>query len=354
MNIESHSKSERQPVFFQSATVDASYVLELTQGARKKGFNINSLLKKHGVPLWVLKTPKGRASFQQIVGLSAELTDLMNDEFYGLTEKPHRKGTFKFMCTSAITAETTLGALKNICQYYNLYENTWSHELTKAKNIISYKPVTRQSYKLEHPIALELWLSCLYRTLCWMSNTQLPLKKVNLAISQPGIRERYRFLFHDAPITFEQPQSYLDFQENALQTPIVRDKHELKSFLKQSAIILLTQTVPLEDMSGKVRAYIESQLLSKHKIPSIEQTCEYLNIHPQALRRKLIHQNTSYSDIKLETRRDLAINMMNEGKLKIFEIGEKLNYSETSAFIRAFKQWTGLTPKHYQQRVSDN
>ena len=354
MSIDLIKNPAAPQIVSDSTTADAFYAYEIVQGALRKGYDINRLATSVGISPWLLRNPKGRVTLRQIADLSIGLADLMNDEFYGLIEKPQRRGTFKFMCYSALSAENAYEGMQMFCQYMNLYENTWSHELVEQGDHIIYRPITRRGFQLAHPIATDFLLSSLYRTLCWMTHSQLPLLEVNLAISKPVFSTRYRFMFYNATMVFEQPQSSLVFPSEALKTAFVRDKQELKDFLKQTPLTLLTQTVPIEDVSSQVRRFLERQLLREKKLPTIEETSEHLNLHPQALRRKLIKENSSFSQIKVETRRDLAISMVHEETQRVAEIAERLDFSETSAFVRAFKQWTGLTPKHYQLRLQDS
>jgi AraC-like DNA-binding protein len=72
-------------------------------------------------------------------------------------------------------------------------------------------------------------------------------------------------------------------------------------------------------------------------------------MHPQAIRRVLKKECTSFQDIKMEIRRDLAINLINNQQHSVEQISEKLGFSEQSSFFRAFKNWTGLTPLAYRK-----
>ena len=73
-----------------------------------------------------------------------------------------------------------------------------------------------------------------------------------------------------------------------------------------------------------------------------------LNTSPQTLRRRLHEQGTSFQELKDQLRRDLAIYHLGRRELPIQEIAEQLGFSEPSAFHRAFKKWTGLTPGAYR------
>ena len=49
-------------------------------------------------------------------------------------------------------------------------------------------------------------------------------------------------------------------------------------------------------------------------------------------------------------RRDLAIRYLQEPEMAICEVAYLLGFSESSALHRAFKRWTGQTPKEFRGR----
>ena len=50
-----------------------------------------------------------------------------------------------------------------------------------------------------------------------------------------------------------------------------------------------------------------------------------------------------------EIRRKQAENLLRENQLSINEISERLGYADISHFLRAFKNWTSVTPKFYRE-----
>ena len=332
--------------------MEGTYVVKLLEGVRSKGLNINNLLEDSGISSSLLKSPNVRVSFKQLAHLSTNLIDHLNDECFGLLDKPQRRGTFKLMCQSSICADTIGEALKLCAEFQNLLENTWSHEIIEEGEYTTYRLAARKGVRLKHRIALEYHYSTLYRTLCWMSNSQLPLEQVQLTVKEPESTQRYRFMFYDAPIVFNHRDSGLVFSQKAMASENVRDKRELKTFLKQTPLTFLTQTVPAENISGRMRTYIERRLLRNNQLPSIEDAALHVNMKPQTFRRRLSEENTTFSELKAETRRDLAINLILDSDNNVSRVSELLDFSEPSAFIRAFKQWTGLTPNNYRKTTA--
>ena len=77
-----------------------------------------------------------------------------------------------------------------------------------------------------------------------------------------------------------------------------------------------------------------------------------LNIWPSApraawssrsLQRRLADEHTTYNDEVNRVRRELASELLAED-LPLGEISYRCGFSDTRAFTRAFKRWTGLTP----------
>ncbi len=68
----------------------------------------------------------------------------------------------------------------------------------------------------------------------------------------------------------------------------------------------------------------------------------------QSLRRRLHDGGRGFPQIKDETRRDAAIELLLHTPLPLPEIAARLGFSEASTFHRAHKQWTGVAPGAYR------
>ena len=75
-----------------------------------------------------------------------------------------------------------------------------------------------------------------------------------------------------------------------------------------------------------------------------------MNITPKLIQRTLQEAGTSFNRFIDNFRMEKSINLLNQGDYKVNEIGDLVGFSESSAFYRAFKRWTSLTPMQYQEK----
>lgn len=101
-----------------------------------------------------------------------------------------------------------------------------------------------------------------------------------------------------------------------------------------------------ESMSMKVQDIMYQHILSQKDI-SLSWVAAKLYISPRTLQRKLAKENINYSDILDKIRCDISIDKLVEEKIRIDSLAELLGYTDSAAFSKAFKRWTGSPPLQY-------
>ena len=82
---------------------------------------------------------------------------------------------------------------------------------------------------------------------------------------------------------------------------------------------------------------------------SLPQIALELNCSSRSVQRKLSNYNLSYQVLLDGVREQLARRYLLRTSLTLSELPLLLGYSDQSAFSRAFKQWTGVTPGKFRQ-----
>jgi AraC-like DNA-binding protein len=74
-----------------------------------------------------------------------------------------------------------------------------------------------------------------------------------------------------------------------------------------------------------------------------------LGYAPTTLKRRLIAEGSTYQSIKNAVRRDSAIYHLAEGEMSIDDIALAAGFADPPSFFRAFKRWTGTSPRAYMR-----
>jgi AraC-like DNA-binding protein len=80
------------------------------------------------------------------------------------------------------------------------------------------------------------------------------------------------------------------------------------------------------------------------RIPPIEETARMLAMSERTLRRRLTGEGAGYQGLVDRFREARARELLVTSREAVERIADRLGYSEASAFIHAFKRWTGQTP----------
>jgi len=75
-----------------------------------------------------------------------------------------------------------------------------------------------------------------------------------------------------------------------------------------------------------------------------------LHMSVSTLQRHLATEGTSFQSLKDQLRRDVAIVRLNTSTVPLAALAEELGFSDSAAFQRAFKTWTGGAPGSYRRR----
>ncbi|MCG8443772.1 MAG: AraC family transcriptional regulator [Caulobacterales bacterium] len=112
---------------------------------------------------------------------------------------------------------------------------------------------------------------------------------------------------------------------------------------------LETELAKLEDdvsLDQRVRIQV-SQSLSAG-VPSISEIGGRLGLSGRTLQRRLSDRGLSFQTLVDEARRQLAERLLHETRYSLAEVSFLAGFSEQSAFTRAFKRWSGRTPRSYR------
>jgi len=178
------------------------------------------------------------------------------------------------------------------------------------------------------------WLGHLSSFECWFAH------------ERPHDLAPYVRVFGATPLHFGAPCDALVFDRDLLEAPLKHTNRRLHEVLQRHADALLSELPPLDLLTGRVRELV-LQLLPVGK-SDVRHAAERLNMSRRTLARKLKTEGASYREVVEDARHTLARRYLTMPSLDVKEIAFLLGYSETAAFSRAFRRWSGQSPLQYR------
>ena len=162
---------------------------------------------------------------------------------------------------------------------------------------------------------------------------------------EPGHPEVYRKIF-GCPVFFNQDVQAITMPAADLDRPLALADPETRQFLEtQLSVQAMGQT---RSLSEKVRGAIKEQMATG--TCSVEAVAEQLFLHSRTVHRRLKAENTTFTELLEETRRELATGLLSQARLNVGQVSLTLGYSDSAAFSRAFKRWFGTPPSRWRNQ----
>jgi AraC-like DNA-binding protein len=100
------------------------------------------------------------------------------------------------------------------------------------------------------------------------------------------------------------------------------------------------------DLISRSKAYLLRELTSG--TPSAQELASALGMSQRSFQRKLGELGLTYQKVLDEIRHELARRYLDDQSKSVTEIAFLLGFSEQSAFTRAFRHWSGMSPSIYR------
>lgn len=325
-------------------TVPVIYAKAMLDSAVRNGCNAEDLLRKAGISQELLATSKARVPAQNYSQLSQEIIELLQDEAHGFLSSPMRPGTFAMMCYASIHCPTLGQVLQRGLDFYHIVSDSLKLEISTEDDITCYKlSVDSEENDPSHVMTISL-LAIIHRLSSWLIGKNVNLHSVTFTHSRPEHANIYNLLFK-APVQFDQLENCLRFSTSYMDMPNTQSEQNLEEFLSIPSLNLMTIPDYQNSLVEKIRLMIKKDV--ETHFPDLELIAEKLELSSATLRRRLRTEGTSYQIIKDDIRRDTAIYHLSKGAISIEQVAEKVGFTEATSFYRAFKRWTGVTPRDY-------
>lgn len=270
--------------------------------------------------------------------------ELSNDPDFGLhAAETTPSGVYGVLEYATITSPTVAIALARIERYYRLIgamsKIRFERDGTHAG--ISLEPVVGGERNLRH--YAEHFFALLATRLSSLTLGKAAPLAVDFAHPAPSSTTEHERVF-GPNVRFSRPHAELLFEGAALDAPLTTSNAALAGVLAQTEQMLSMPAAVT--VAERVRRELPAALSAgDHRLSSI---AKRLGLAARTLEQKLDEENESFNGLVDDVRKELALARVRENEMSLGEIAFVLGFTQTSTFHRAFKRWTGTTPREYR------
>ncbi len=324
------------------------YLLRIIEIIEERGYNFEpvkgsrvfAILQKQDSSAKI-----GYSSFSDIVNIILETTQDTSLGLYLGSKMPLTANRF---VGYAIVSSSTLRHALDIAQKYlptlhNILEfQLIEHGKTASIRIHAPSPLGEIDYFI-----YDMVLSFINTYVNFFNIHKDSCQRVTFTQLQPPHEWLYNRYFNQAPVIFGTPYNEYFFNSDILDHP--SEFHDQTSFelAVEQCEKELKQILENESVSLAVITLLTKQ--SSYNL-TLETVADLLKVSPRTLRRKLADENTNYQRIQKKVKCDISKEYLARSAMPINEIAEVLGYNDFSSFGKAFKQWTGLSPRDYRKQ----
>ena len=340
-NLTSSGKTAAGP------TVGAGYARALMDFAVSKGANKARLIKRSQISINDLQDADNRVPLRKYIALMRACIDLSGDRALAL-HYGEIGNLPEYSIVALITdASKTMGhALVQLNRYGRLVIEVD----VGSQDRFQISPENGQTWIVDtrkDPNSFpELTESTFARMVChtrqFGTDAKPFVKALEVTHAKPAYHAEYDRIFR-APVTFNSARNALLIDPSWASHKVSRTSRYAFGVLSKHAKALLKS---LED-AKTVRGQVEGLLIPILHLgnPSIERTAEKMGLGRDTLYRKLKTEGVSYEKLLDELRHKMALHYLDGKKVSVNETAYLVGFSDPSAFSRAFRRWTGTSPR---------
>jgi len=308
--------------------------------------DVDALLAAVGIERDLLDDPDARIPAHRARELWRRAYELAGDPnlaLHAVEALPF--GAYRVIDFMASSAATVGEAFRKVSDYFPLINTTVTLPVIVGDSEADLAVVpARGAPPLSRPYAEYTLAACYLRVRDAVGPFD-PLR-VEFPHEEPPDPSEHERVFR-APVRFGRESARLVFSRKVWDQANAHPDPTLCTVLESHAKRLLSE-VPRGGLTEEIRKKTLAQL--RGGTPTLEHVARELGLSGRTLQRRLREEGTTFAEVLDDLRRGMAEAYLADPRISIGEVSYLLGFSEQSAFQRAFKRWTGRTPRGFRQK----
>ncbi len=338
-----------QYVSLEPITVSVTVLSQMFLYLASLEVDSDAFLRSLGVDPAEVKSPDARIPVETYLLIQDEAAEYTGDPYFGLHMGEFAEaGSWSILGYMMMNSKTLGEAFEKAARYSriigNLIEAQAEFQINKIKIVYSTPPQA----PLMSRHCFEATFSSSVRMMQTLTGVELNPREVRFIYPQPESTVEYERIFR-CPVYFEQKQNSLTIDTKIIHTPILLPNPELLQYFENYAQEILAKLERKNEHTRRVSKIILSRL--DDEALSIDIVASEMCVSVRTLQNHLNEEGVVFSELLQEIREKLAKKYLKE-RYSVETITYLLGFSEPSVFRKAFKRWSGVTPRQFRENTS--
>ncbi len=314
----------------------------------KYGGDTDGIFGRAGMRINDISSPLDELNLQKFCNLFEEAAQNTGNSNIGLefgqNFTPKHLGMLGF---AAISSPTLAAALRNLEKYFPAHQDQTSFGLIQDCDILwlSYRILDPRIANRRQDAELSLGVFCnIFKHALGPNWTPL---EIRFEHNKPDGNDEHEMRF-DAPVQFGRRTNAIAFRRSDLDALMPEQDPYLASVVEPFLQGRCETQANPQDFALTVRNEVKMHL--GERLPSVADISHLFGVSEPAFQKQLRAHGLIFGDIVKAARHELALHYIADNDMPLTEIAYCLGYSELSAFSRAFRNWTGMSPQRYRRK----
>jgi AraC-like DNA-binding protein len=239
----------------------------------------------------------------------------------------------------------TLGqALGRLLRYMHIINEGVELVLDVSGSLVDVAMRGRQSFHgLHHPA--DFGLSVLLAACRELAGADLTPASVRFPYPRPADTSGHAAHF-PCPLSFGHEEAGFTLPVADVERPIRSADPDLMRYLDRVAEEILLELEQPRSFVDEVKRAVWLGL-SQGRV-QLGDAARALGVSTRTLQRRLKEEGTTFAGCLESLRHDMALGLLRSKALAVSEVAYLLGYAEPSTFHRAFRRWTGTSPRAFR------
>jgi AraC-like DNA-binding protein len=333
------------------AVTPISFVRAMVAAYERRGMNPAGALAQAQIAPASLLNATSRISAWQMERISGAAMQELDDEALGAFSRRLPWGSYGMLARASLSAPSLGVALKRWCRHHALLAGDIHLKLVSSGDSASIVIEERADLGLLGQGAREFCLVHVLRNIhglaCWYIDSRIPLEGARFPFAAPPHPDAYALMF-PGPLRFDAVQAEIRFDARYLDLPLRRDEKALQQMLQRALPLTVLQYRRDRLLVQQVRQALATHPDKAHKADGV---AALLKISARTLHRQLKEEGASLQALKDEVRCERAKELLNRSDKPVKQVAAAAGFRNEKSFIRAFREWTGVSPGESRRGV---